>query len=1756
MPAPATSSETPPPTDSAEPVAIIGLGCRLPAGIDSPDSYWDALINGRNTTSDVPEQRWAFYEGFGGDYVAALRRAIKQGSFLDDIEHFDAEFFGLSPREAELMDPQHRILLEVTWEALEHAGLPPDSLAGSDTGVFVSIDSDDYGRRLLEDLPGIEAWTGIGAAMCAAANRISYALDLRGASVAVDTACSGSLVTVHLACQSLRLRENDVALAAGINVLLSPGLTLTLGDSGALAPDGRCKTFDAGADGYGRGEGCAVLVLKRLADARRDGDRILAVIRGSAVHQDGRTSGIMAPNSEAQEHVIRRACRTAGLAPEAIDYVETHGTGTTLGDQLEARALTNVYGAGRQPDQPCLIGSVKPNIGHLEAAAGAASLIKAVLAVTNKRIPPSIGVNTINPAVDWDKAGLRVVTEPTAWPERTTPRRAGVSAFGFGGTIAHVVIEQAPETADDPPPATPGGESQARLYPLSARSEAALRQYAGGLADWLSGGGAAAPVESVGHTLALRRSHLNHRAAVVANGREDLAAKLRLLAAGEPASELATGSVPADPGTGLVFVFSGHGSHWVGMGRELLAAEPAFASVIDRLDPVFVAEMGFSPRRVLLDGELDDVARIQAMTYAMQTGLAAVWRSYGVTPAAVIGHSLGEFAASVAAGGFSLEEAGRMATRRARLLRRVQGKGAMVMANLPFGEVVERLSGRTDLVAAIEAAPRYTVVSGDAPAVEELIARWRDEGVDMRQVKTDLAFHSSHMDPLMAETVAAAADLDPTAPRIPMYTTSLPDPRCQPVVDGDFWAANLRNPVRLLGAVTAAIEDGYRTFLEVSPHPLVTHSVREIFAEHETGGEEEGEGRYIGWTLRRNSPERGTLLASAGALHCRGVAVDWAALQPEGDLTALPQVPWQRRPYWRDSSRGGGGGGLAHDVDSHALLGSPVSVAGSPTLIWRTRLSDASRPYPGSHAINGVEIVPAAVVLNTFLAAAGRDATLTDVSLRVPLTVTTNREVQVVHDDAVLRLASRTGDGGAGAEQAAPWVTHTTAAVRYDGPATAPPTTLAGAAPAGTEPAEPSVIRDRLAAVGVPEMAFDWTVEELWHGTGALRARIRIEQPEQAPPTWAPVFDAALSAVQAAYPGDPVLRMVAGIGEVTALGPPPETILTEVLLDGDRHDTVHVTVATPDGRVVARVAGVRCPVMGEGAATPVSPADLVHEVVWKPFELPAGTAPPTGVVVVAPGGADPLGAALAAAGVSCQVVGDLDELDQLPAADVLLLPVPAGPDIPVPEAAARTAWLLTRTAQRLAAAEPAGARRLWCVTTGVRDGGGESAVPQAAMWGLGRVIAGENPEIWGGLIDLAPGAPAAVGESLSRVLRAAPREDVIALDGTGAAVARMARNEREPVHEPVRCAADGTYLVTGGLGVLGLQVAHWLAERGARRLVLAGRRPFPSRASWDEPADEVTRRQIDAIRGLEKLGVAVRVVSLDIADAEQAARLLTPDALGFPPIRGVVHLAGVLDARMATRLDEESLRQVMRPKADGAWVLHNLFPPGSLDFFVLFSSIGQLVQMPGQGSYGAANAFLDALAVLRGDTTSFAWTQWRGQGMAVGDLTDESRLERGVSDITASEAFGAWDFTVRRGPGVVVVFAVLPVPAGRQRLPLLSDLSVPEADSAAANDQESTEPFAGLPPEELRERVFEFVGGQIAAEMKLPLTDLNPRRSLIEQGLDSVMTMVIRRRLEKRFGHQLPATLLWHRPTVSAITEHVVGLLSTEDSAAVEVGAE
>ncbi|MEW2398842.1 type I polyketide synthase [Streptomyces sp. NPDC046862] len=846
------------------PIAVIGLGCRFPGGADSPDAYWRLLTEGRDAVGTVPDGRWDPFPG--------AAETPRHGAFLPDVAGFDAEFFGIGAHEAAAMDPQHRMLLEVSREALDHAAV---RVEGTCTGVFVGISGNEY-AHLTSTAP--DAWTATGGALSVAAGRLSYALDLRGPSMAVDTACSSSLVAAHHAVGALRSGECDTALAAGANLLLTPAVTLAFHRTGALAPDGRCKAFDARADGIVRGEGCGVVVLKRLADAERDGDRVLAIVRATVVNSDGRSNGLTAPNAHAQRALLAEA----HPEPVTVDYVEAHGTGTALGDPIEAGALGAVLGTGRDLDQPLLLGSAKTNLGHLEAAAGIAGLIKTVLALHHGEIPPQLHFTGPGPHADLDALGLRVVTSREPWPRYSGTATAGVSSFGFGGTNAHVVLtEHRPGARQSRRSRRPGPTTPALLL-LDGPTRDRVRSHAGELADRLY---PRASDTDVAYTLAGRTPRGRHRAALVTRDRAETTEALRRLAAGEPSPHVVTGEGRRGD---AVWVFSGYGSQWPGMARGLLAAEPAFADAVARLEPLLRRHADLSLTEGLSpDADLSSPATVMPVLYGVQVALAELWRSYGLRPAAVIGHSLGEIAAAVVSGALDEDTGARIVAVRSRLLDRLTG-GAMAVVDRPAEQIHALAEDLATLDVAVHASPVQSVVTGSAEDVAALVARVTAEGGFARPMKVSGAGHSMEVEPLLGEFAWTLGKVPATAPRCPRYSTVLDDPRGPAPYDTAYWVANLRNPVRFLHAVRAAAEDGHRVFLEVAPHATQLHPLTDTLPED----------ALVVPTLRKDTDDALTFRTSLATLLVHGVPAPELRERLGGRVVDVPAPRWRHRRHW------------------------------------------------------------------------------------------------------------------------------------------------------------------------------------------------------------------------------------------------------------------------------------------------------------------------------------------------------------------------------------------------------------------------------------------------------------------------------------------------------------------------------------------------------------------------------------------------------------------------------------------------------------------------------------------------------------------------------------------------------------------------------------------------------------------------------------------------------------------------------------------
>jgi myxalamid-type polyketide synthase MxaE and MxaD len=874
--------------ERTEPIAIVGMACRFPGGAASPAAFWRLLRDGVDAVSVVPATRWnagAFYDP---DPTTPGKMTTRSGGFLDHIALFDREFFGMSPREVAHMDPQQRLLLEVTWEALDDAGSPACRLAGTRAGIFIGVSTADYFYR---DLADVDPYTLTGGAHSMFVGRLSYLLDAHGPSVAVDTACSSSLVAVHMACQSLRSGESTLALAGGVNVILLPQITIGFSKGGFMAPDGRCKAFDAGADGYGRGEGCGVVVLKRLSAALADGDRIWALIRGSAVNHGGRAAGITAPNGPAQQAVIRQALDNAGVTPEQIAYVEAHGTGTPLGDPIELNALIELMGRPAPGAPPCAVGSVKSNIGHLEAAAGVAGLMKLVLALEQEGIPPQIHFRELNPHVSLDGTRLVIPRELLPWAAGGVRRLGAVSSFGFAGTNAHVVVEEAPRPAPD----SARAPTRTYLLPLSARTAEGLRQLAADYAAFL-GDGSASQLPDVCYTAAVRRAHYGYRLAVVGDSNAAMARGLAEFGREGGRSQAAPAAAPPVRRPKVAFVFSGQGPDLAAAGRELDECEPVFRHALRGCDALFRKLAGWSVLGELVApksaSRLDDTEIAQPVIFSLEVALVALLRSWGVVPDAVAGHSVGEVAAAHVGGALSLEDAARLVFHRGCTMQPAKDKGQMAVVELAGGEaeeIVGTKGGRLS-VAAVN-APRSVVLSGDADALDEVLEELSQRGVSYRRLGLRYAFHSPQVEPAIPAFLEAVAALAPRECAVPFVST-VTGSVFPSALGTDYWGRNMRQPVRLAAAIKTLVEDGYAAFLDIGPGAALTASIGDTVRAC-------GSGAPVLPVLRRNRGERATALKAVAALYGLGYPIEWAGLHPNGGrCTSLPTYPWRRGHYW------------------------------------------------------------------------------------------------------------------------------------------------------------------------------------------------------------------------------------------------------------------------------------------------------------------------------------------------------------------------------------------------------------------------------------------------------------------------------------------------------------------------------------------------------------------------------------------------------------------------------------------------------------------------------------------------------------------------------------------------------------------------------------------------------------------------------------------------------------------------------------------
>ncbi|TDZ97074.1 type I polyketide synthase [Mycobacteroides salmoniphilum] len=1557
------------PIKTAPRFAIIGYAARFP-GAANADEFWDVLREGRDAISEVPADRWDADEFFDPEPGAPGKVVTRRAGFVDDVTGFDAPFFGMSTREVRLMDPQHRLLLEMAWRAVEHSGIAPTDLAETNAGVFVGLATHDYLGMASDELtfPEIEAYMAIGTSNAAAAGRISYRLGLQGPSVAVDTACSSSLVAIHQACQALQLGECDLALAGGANVLLTPATMITFSHAHMLAPDGKCKTFDAAADGYVRGEGSGVIVVKRLEDAIRDGDRIRAVIRGSAINQDGASGGLTVPNGVAQQRVIADALKRAGVAPRDVGYLEAHGTGTSLGDPIEAQAAGAAYGIGREANDPLLIGSAKTNIGHLEAAAGIAGVIKVVLSLENELLPQHRNFENPSPHIPWDRLPVEVVKEATAWERNERPRIAGVSSFGFAGTNAHVILEEAPqqaaalveiETAGEPQSDVAGAAAlRFSILPLSARTPAALVQIADQYRSWLN----AHPevtLADVCLTAGVARAHLEHRAALVVNSREAAVELLGAVAEDRPATGLGRGESHDAPKT--AWLFTGQGSQYPGMARELFDTEPVFAETLKQCAAVVADVLEKPLLDVIFDvdgpeaGEtLRQTSYAQPALFAVEMGLARLWQSWGFEPDVVLGHSVGQYSAACVAGVFSLEDGARLMAERGRLFGSLPAGGRMA-AVFAAAERVESLTDEFPSLSVAAYNGANTVLSGPAQDLEKAVAGLVAEGVRCDFLETSHAFHSALLDPILDAFESYAGQFNYKTPqRILIDNRTGAALGRSTKLDGAYWRRHARQPVEFAKSVRSLADLNCKVLLEIGPQPVLTAAALRAWPDPATAP------RAIA-SLRRNTADHRQITEAAADAYVLGHVPNFGAFRHgHARKVDLPTYPFEHRQYWFNDKR---------DAD-------------------------------------------------------GRDTTNQQQRAGGPRT----EAVRLLEDGKIEELANLLG--GAGGDQQ----------------------TLA--------------VLTKLAAQHNQQRTNQTIADD--------RYQFR--------------WDKSPTPLSGAESGAGITWIL--VGEVSGAAAPLVEALTA---RGHQHRILGLPASDADEEQLADAL--------RAAAADASAQEQALRIVHV-AALDAGSP-----------------SARSLLRIQHQVLAGTRRLFRAAAAAELRSPI----------------WLLTRGAQRITDADTV-------------------APEQSALWGFGRAAALELPQVWGGLADLADASADEWSQFIARASAstdAAMREDQIALRDHAVYVPRLVRREELPSGKPLEVRDNATYLVTGGLGSIGLEIAGYLAAHGAKNLVLTSRR---------EPS-ESARQRIDALGAQH--GCEIRVVTADVADAHDVARLLAGVQAELPPLAGIVHAAGEISTTPLSDLDGSSQQaetdRVFAGKVWGAWHLSEAAADLKLDFFISTSSIASVWGGFGQTAYSAANAFLDGLAWRLREQgiagTSVNFGPWSA-GMA--DAESRARLEqRGIKTLSPADALAGLADVMsasRSDGGAQGVIAridwarFLPLyqQAGRRAFLAELEREVPShlAASPAVTQSGKTqlvERLASAPIQQRKKLLTDYLRDAVAEVTRVDVSEIREDAGFFDLGMDSLMAVELRRRMEQGVGKEIPVTLVMDHPRISDVADYLLG---------------
>ncbi|MEM9271361.1 MAG: type I polyketide synthase [Cyanobacteria bacterium P01_F01_bin.143] len=1569
----------------SEPIAIIGMGCRFPGGVNSPEALWKLLRDGVDTVTKIPSDRWDWETYYDQDPETPGKMDSPYGAFIGNLQDFDAQFFGISPREALSLDPQQRLLLEVSWEALENAGLNPQQLRKTKTGVFIGIYNSDYSALLLKrELSEIDAYLGIGSTHSTASGRISYTLGLTGPSISIDTACSSSLVGVHLACQSLRNQESNLALVGGVNRFFLPEYEIYFSKARMLSPDGHCKAFDASANGFVRGEGCGIIVLKRLSDAVADRENVLAVIRGSAVNQDGRSVGLTAPNGSSQQTVIREALENAGVEPDQVSYIEAHGTGTSLGDPIEVGALGEVFGASHSADNLLQIGSIKTNIGHTEAAAGIAGLMKVVLQLQHQEIAPHLHLKTPNPHIDWENLPIKVTTQGTAWKsDPDQPRIAGVSSFGVSGTNSHVVLEESKvlkvKSQKSKVKSKDNLETSAHLLTLSAKTETALQDLSRRYHHHLTGH-PELDIADVCFTANNGRADFEHRLAIVAGSSQELTGKLDSFNSGEEVIGLSQGlSDTSSRKPKIAFLFTGQGSQYLNMGQELYQTQPLFRQTLEKCQEILLpyleipllqiiypnldSESAYAERYPLGLGLITDNRSLitdyaQPAIFAIEYALATLWQSWGIEPDIVMGHSVGEYVAACIAGVFSLEDALTLVAHRGRLMQQLPAGGGMValMASVEQAENAIAPYAQQVAIAAFN-GPTNIVISGEQQALEVICQQLEKQRIKTKALQVSHAFHSHLIEPMLEEFAAITGSIKYSQPQINLISNVTGKRITEEIATTEYWVNHVRQPVRFAESVKTLDQEGYEIFLEIGSRPILLGMAQQCLAEN-TGV----------WlpSLRSEQNDWQQMLDSLGNLYVKGVDINWQRFDQDYQRhkVILPTYAFQPQKYWVEPYQiSKTEPGSSHQISSPIL----ELLQQGKTQKLAEQLENIGKLSPEQ-----LKLLPEILEL-----------------------LTTEHQKQLTE-------------------------------IKFQ----------------------------------------DWLYQVQWEPV-AQKLKLKQSQPIH----WLIFADST------------------GTAEDLGSQLKQQNYDYTLVFSGEAYQN------------------------DEPGIYYVNPAHSQDfQRLWQAIITTQGL-PVTQIVH------------FWSLETSSEKLTNttLAKAQKLGCNSVLYL------------------------LQSLLKLNQDNLPKLWLVTRGIQPvevGAINTEIASASLWGLGKVIALEHPQIWGGMIDLDLQTSDKEGEIILKHLENPQGENQLAVRQGKYYGARLVPLLKNNVTSEFRLAtSESTYLITGGLGALGLQVAQWLSKKGAKNLVLMGRRG----------AGEEAKRVISQ---LEQTGTKVLVAQGDVAKVEDVTNILEQINSTLPPLRGLIHTAGVIDDGVLAKLSWDSWEKVMAPKVQGSWNLHQLTQNLSLDFFVCFSSAASLLGSVAQGNYAAANSFMDALAHYRQaqglPALTINWGVWGETGMAAQlDQSYQERLKtRGITPLSAAQGLQILEQLLNKSLPQIGVFAIAwstfvqtsslgsPSPFLAR---LLQEEQLQQPTTTTENQKGQLLAKLEAAPERERQNILRIhLQQQIQKILGLNNSQvLGTTQGFVDMGMDSLMAVELNNRLQAQLDTNLPATLAIEYPTIEKLSKHL-----------------